>query len=154
MGSAASGSTPLSDERNPHDHQPASRSQVSDTAGRVAAAIGAVAFLPFGAWAMVAPRSFFDAVATFHPYNQHLVQDIGAFQLGLGVVLLIAALRPTTDALGVALVGCGIGAAAHVVSHVIGHDLGGKPATDIPTFTLVAVILLAAGARRLRRHAL
>jgi hypothetical protein len=48
-------------------------------------------FLVFGAWAFADPESFFDEVATFEPYNQHLIQDVGAFQIGLGAVLLIAA---------------------------------------------------------------
>jgi len=122
----------------------------SDALGRVAAAIGACAFVPFGAWAMLAPRSFFEQLAEFHPYNQHFVQDIGAFQLGLGAVLLVVALRPAIDALTAALLGTGVGAAAHAVSHVVGHDLGGKPASDIPMFSVVAVVLLVIGALRLR----
>jgi hypothetical protein len=48
-------------------------------------------FAVVGVWAMVDPRSFFDKLATFQPYNQHLLQDLGAFQVGLGVVLLLAA---------------------------------------------------------------
>jgi hypothetical protein len=39
---------------------------------------------------MVDPRSFFTALAAFEPYNQHFIQDIGAFQIGLGAVLLLA----------------------------------------------------------------
>lgn len=111
----------------------------------IATWIGAVTFLAGGAWAMVAPRSFFDRAATFEPYNQHLLQDIGAFQIGIGVVLALAATRPALTASAVALLGSGVGAAAHVVSHVIGHDLGGRPATDIPSFSLIALLLLAAG---------
>ena len=99
---------------------------------------------------MVAPESFFDTVASFDPYNQHFIQDIGSFQIGLGAVLLLAWLRRGFDALTVALLGTGIGAAAHAVSHIIGRDLGGRPASDIPLFTLIAVVLLAAGAARTR----
>jgi len=128
----------------------AAGSATSDTLARVAAAVGAAAFLPFGAWAMLAPRSFFEQLAEFHPYNQHFVQDIGAFQLGLGVVLLVVAIRPAIDALTSALLGTGVGAAAHAVSHVVGHDLGGKPASDIPMFSVVAAVLLVIGALRLR----
>lgn len=121
----------------------------SDRFARAAAALGALAFLPFGLWAMVAPRSFFEQLAEFHPYNQHFVQDIGAFQLGIGAVLALAVLRPGLDTLTTALVGSGVGAAAHVVSHVIGHDLGGTPSSDIPLFGVVAVVLLVAGGSRL-----
>lgn len=122
----------------------------SNRLGVFAAAAGAIAFLPFGAWAMLGPRSFFDRVATFEPYNQHFIQDIGAFQLGLGGVLLVAAIRPALGGLAIALFGSGIGAAAHVVSHVVGHDLGGKPASDIPLFSVIALMLLAAGVQAVR----
>lgn len=111
----------------------------------VAAALGALAFLPPGVWAMVAPRSFFDRLATFEPYNRHFIQDIGAFQIGIGAVLALAGLRPALGALPVALLGSGVGAAAHLVSHIVGRDLGGRPASDIPTFGLIALVLLAAG---------
>lgn len=126
------------------------RAGASDRLARIAAGIGAFAFLPAGLWAMVDPRSFFEQVAEFDPYNQHFLQDIGAFQLGLGAVLLIVALRSRVDALAAALLGTGVGGAAHAVSHVVGHDLGGKPSTDIPMFTVIGLILLCAGVLRAR----
>jgi uncharacterized membrane protein len=105
-------------------------------------------FVALGAWAMVQPRSFFDTVARFEPYNQHFLQDIGAFQVGLGAVLLLAAWRPRADGLTMALLGVGIGAALHAVSHVVGRDLGGNPTADIPLLVAIAVLtLLAAGLR-------
>jgi hypothetical protein len=106
-----------------------------------------------GLWAMVAPQSFFESVALFEPYNQHFVQDLGALQIGLGAVLLLAGLLPTLDALTVALVGVGVGGALHAVSHVIGIDLGGRPAVDIPVFGGLAVVLLVAGAMSWRERA-
>jgi hypothetical protein len=106
-----------------------------------------VAFVAVGIWAMVDPRGFFDAVATFDPYNPHLLQDIGAFQIGLGAVLLLAAWL--ADGLAAALLGVGVGGLAHTASHVVGRDLGGTPETDIPFFAIASVLLLAAGARAL-----
>lgn len=100
---------------------------------------------------MVAPQSFFARVALFEPYNQHFLQDLGALQVGLGAVLLLAGMIPTLDALTVALVGVGIGGALHAVSHVIGIDLGGRPVYDIPVFGGLALVLLVAGAMRWRR---
>lgn len=47
-------------------------------------------FLAPGIWAFAAPHSFYDQVATFPPYNRHLLHDIGAFQIGIGVALLLA----------------------------------------------------------------
>ena len=107
------------------------------------AIVAGIGYLALGAWAMADPRSFFDAIATFDPYNPHFVQDIGAFQIGLGVVLVLAASR--AEGLAAALLGVGAGTAAHTVSHVIGRDLGGSPQTDIPTFGILAFALLGAG---------
>ena len=116
---------------------------------KVVAVVGGLFFLVFGIWAMADPESFYD-LATFEPYNQHFLQDIGAVQIGLGAVLLLATLQPQLESLTLALLGTGLGGAAHAVSHVIGRDLGGNPSRDIPLFVLVAALLLAAGAWQLR----
>jgi hypothetical protein len=117
---------------------------------RVAAIAGGIGFLAPGVWAMVDPRSFFAALAAFEPYNQHFLQDIGAFQIGLGAVLLLAGAWVRATALTIALLGVGVGAAAHALSHVIGRNLGGTPQSDIPLFSVMAVLLLAAGWARWR----
>ncbi|HEV2108580.1 MAG TPA: hypothetical protein VGR16_09995 [Thermomicrobiales bacterium] len=119
---------------------------------RGVAIAGGIFFVALGVWAMIEPRSFFDTVATFEPYNRHFLQDIGAFQVGLGAVLLLAVVPASLSGLTVALIGVGVGAALHTVSHIAGHDLGGTPETDIPFFALVAVLLLAAGGYRWRRE--
>lgn len=110
-----------------------------------------MAFIAFGLWALIAPRSFFDALATFEPYNRHFLHDIGAFQVGLGAVLLLAAFPRRIDGLAAALLGVGLGGLLHTFAHVLDTDLGGTPATDIPSLGLLAVALLAAGAARMRR---
>src|SRR5687768_4556572 len=120
---------------------------------RVVAVVFGVAFVALGAWAMVDPGSFFATIAAFEPYNQHFLQDIGAFQVGLGAVLLLAGVPARADGLMVALGGVGVGSALHTVSHVIGRDLGGTPESDIPAFALVSVRLLGAGWLRWRREA-
>ena len=112
---------------------------------RVVGVAGAASFVGFGVWAMAFPRLFFERLATFDPYNQHLIQDIGAFQIGLGSVLLLAVVFPGAGALAVALLGTGIGGGAHVISHVVGRDLGGRPEVDIPVFAVLAAVLVAAG---------
>jgi FtsH-binding integral membrane protein len=114
----------------------------------VAILVGAI-LVGSGLWAMVAPATFFEAVATFEPYNRHFIQDLGAFQIGLGAVLWLA-LVPRADALAVALVGVGIGSAAHTISHAVGRDLGGNPVVDIPTWVILTVVLLVAGGLRWR----
>lgn len=108
------------------------------------ATIAGASFLAFGLLAMAAPRSFFTSLAAFPPYNQHFIQDIGAFQIGLGAVLLLAVYR-RHDTLATALLGAGVGSLAHVVSHVMGSDLGGEVARDVSTFSLLTAALLYAG---------
>lgn len=102
----------------------------------------AVFWILTGAWAFLGPKSFYDRLATFPPYNVHFLHDIGAFSIGLGTVLLLASLRWST--LRTALVGVGTGSAVHFVSHVVDYDL--KPSVgDLVTFALAAVIPLVAG---------
>ena len=99
---------------------------------------------------MIAPALFFESIALFEPYNRHFVQDIGAFQIGLGTTLLLAAFL-NDDALAVALLGVGVGAASHVVSHAMGLDAGGDPIIDIPALSILGILLLVTGAVRWRR---
>lgn len=113
-------------------------------------AIGAGSlFLLFGVFAMVSPSAFYDSLARFEPYNAHFIQDIGAFQIGLGAVLLFGALL-TSDALAATTLGVGVGSVAHLVSHIAGLDAGGTPLVDVPFFSLLGAVLLATGWRRLR----
>lgn len=122
----------------------------SDRLAGMVAAVGAFVFLTFGLWAMVAPQSFFESIALFEPYNEHFIQDIGSFQIGLGAVLAMAAFF-TSDALVAGLVGVGIGALAHVISHLLGLDAGGRPALDLPSLAILGAALLIVGVVRWRR---
>lgn len=99
-----------------------------------------------GLWALLAPRAFYDATATFPPYNQHLLHDIGAFLVGLGTALLVG-LR-LTSGLSVALVANAVGAVLHALSHIVDRDLGGR-AQDPVIFTVAAVALTVAAAQSL-----
>jgi len=83
-----------------------------------------------GAWALLAPRSFYDGfpalgrgwISVDGPYNEHLIRDFGALNLALAVVFAMAALtlNPTTirAACGAALV-WGI---PHFLYHVFNTD--------------------------------
>ena len=97
--------------------------------------------LGFGLWALVAPASFYEAIARFPPYNHHFLHDVGAFQIGLGATLLLAVWF--RDALVVALGGYTIGAVAHAAAHVLDRDLGGN-ASDPLSLTILALVALAA----------
>ncbi|MGR6317499.1 PPOX class F420-dependent oxidoreductase [Micromonospora soli] len=111
----------------------------------VAALLGAVAVV-VGVWALTRPQSFSSAVA--FPPHEHFVHDIGAFQLGIGVTLLLALIW--ADALAVALAGYVVGGAAHTVVHVLDTDLGGG-AGQTWVIGLTAALALAALVVRLRQ---
>jgi hypothetical protein len=114
----------------------------------ITAAIG-VLTLAIGGWALLAPRSFYEQIALFDPYNEHFLHDVGAFQIGLGAALLLALWVP--DGLQVALGGYAVGGVAHTVAHAIDADLGGRTA-DVPS--IAALTLLAVAAYALRWRAL
>ena len=88
-----------------------------DRIARIVALVAGLLTLGAGLWAFIGPRSFYDAVATFPPYNRHLIHDIGAFQIGLGATVLLG-LR-WRDTLLVVLTGYAAGAVVHAVSHII-----------------------------------
>lgn len=107
-----------------------------------------VSTLMFGLWALFAPRSFFETVATFEPFNAHLIHDLGAFQIGIGATLLVALL--ISDALMVVLAGSGVGAALHFITHLIDRDLGGR-STDPAMFGIVAAVVVGTACVRFIR---
>ena len=109
----------------------------------VIAGLGAVFFIGPGLWAFFDARGFYDELATFEPYNEHFVHDIGAFMIGIGAAF-VAALWRKGDALLAAFVGGTVGGAFHTAAHFIDHDLGGKD-SDVFVFGVMTV-LMAAGA--------
>jgi hypothetical protein len=106
---------------------------------------GGVFFVAVGVWAFADPSSFYDKVALFPPYNRHLLHDIGAFQIGLGAIVLLSLW--SRDSMAVALIGSGIGSAMHALAHVIDHADGGDIGQTV-FFWILAAVLLAAGAAR------
>jgi hypothetical protein len=116
---------------------------------RWVALVAGLLTLAAGIWAFAAPSSFYRSIATFPPYNRHFVHDLGAFQIGLGVTLLLA-LR-WSDGLQVALAGFATAATVHFAGHVIDHNLGGHTATDLLGLGLLAAATLAAAVARAAR---
>jgi hypothetical protein len=107
----------------------------------VAAVVGAF-YLITGAWAFLVPTNFFSAVATFAPLNVHLLHDIGAFQIGLGLALTVAvALRAPLRVPLIAVLGASV---VHVIAHVEDVHLGGHLTTDLPVLLLICVALAVA----------
>jgi hypothetical protein len=151
------------DDRGYVTHYPASRRSPShpdhtarpESMGRPRIAAWIAAFagivqMGLGAWAFFAPRSFYDTIATFPPYNEHFLHDIGAFQLGIGAALLAALVW--RDVLFVALAGGAVGAVFHWVSHLRDRDLGGSD-KDPWTLGAFALLLLVGVAVRWRSRA-
>jgi hypothetical protein len=113
---------------------------------RVLAGVSGLILIALGLWAFFAPSSFFESVATYPPYNRHLLHDLGAFMLGLGGCLGLALIW--SDAPLVALAGNGVAAFFHFVSHVQDRSLGGKAADPITTGAFAVVLIAAALMRR------
>lgn len=117
---------------------------------RAAAFFGIVVFGGVGLWALVAPHSFYDAIATYPPYNQHLIHDIGAFQVGLAAALLAGLLL--RDALLVALGGVSVGALVHLISHIEDQSLGGRSSDPYTVGGIAVIVLLGAFLRWRELH--
>ena len=102
-------------------------------------AIAGAVTLGIGVWALFATRSFAD-FADFG-YHEHFLHDIGAFQIGLGAMLLIATVW--TDALATVLLAFLIGNTIHVGTHIADTDLGGSATQWLGLAALSAVIAAA-----------
>lgn len=102
--------------------------------------ICAASMLAVGSWALMAPGSFASWIS-FPPYNEHLIHDAGALQIGIGAALLLSLL--SSDALIAALGGFLVGGTLHVFNHTVDRHLGGH-ASD--PWWLAAQVLLAAAA--------
>lgn len=124
---------------------------------RLGLAVLALTQATVGAWALVAPRSFFDGfpaaghawVALLPPYNEHLVRDVGALSLATAALLVAATAWPEDRLVRVALVAFLVQAVPHAVFH--GTHLEGFGTVDAVAQTggfvlpiVVAVGLLAA----------
>lgn len=75
-----------------------------------------------GVWCLAAPRSFADAVN--FPYSEHFIHDLGAFQVGIGITLLLAV--AWSDGLALALAGFLVANTVHAVNHAVDLNLGGR----------------------------
>ncbi|OBJ88655.1 PPOX class F420-dependent oxidoreductase [Mycobacterium asiaticum] len=99
-----------------------------------------------GIWCLVDPASFAETVQ--FPTHQHFLHDLGAFQLGLGVALLLALIW--ADALATALAAMIVANAVHTVNHVLDLPLGGS-AAQAWLLGAMTVLLVAAFVLRLQQ---
>jgi uncharacterized membrane protein len=123
----------------------------SRASGRVARLIAVVVgayYVVVGLWAFAAPDNFYSSVAVFAPYNQHFLHDGGAFQVGLGVALILGAIW--TEALFAATLAVLVGSLLHFVAHLEDRALGGRP-SDFVILGLICVMVGIAAALAPRR---
>jgi hypothetical protein len=86
--------------------------------------LGGLYHLALGLSALAIPRAFYDAIASFPPYNDHFVRDIGSLYLALGAVMLVAARRRSWQAPVLAFTT--LQYAIHTLSHLV-DITGGNP---------------------------
>ena len=94
--------------------------------------------LALGAFMVLAPRTFFDDIATYGAYNDHYIRDIATFYLALGAVLLVAVARTAWQA--PLLVFAIVQYALHVLNHV--WDVGDTNPGWIGPANLVSLALI------------
>jgi hypothetical protein len=117
---------------------------------RIALAVIAAGSLVVGAWALAAPRSFYDDfpgagrvwVAVDGPYNEHLVRDVGGLNLGLAFVAAVALVT------GSVAVARAAGGAALIfgVPHLVYHATHLDPFDRTDQVALLVSLGLAAAA--------
>ena len=126
---------------------------------RIGLLILASASLVVGLWALPFPHSFYDDfplpgrdwVSTLGPYNEHLVRDVGALNLALGVLLVLTAVLLERRLVQVSLVAYLAYAVPYFVFHLTkGHafSLGDNLANAITLGLAVLLpLVLLAGSR-------
>jgi len=97
------------------------------------------------AWMLLAPRSFFAQVGPFGTYNGHYVRDNATWEMALGALALLAAVRPAWRVPVLAL--AAVQGALHAVNHVWDVDAA-RPGSsagvlDAVSLGLLAVVLVA-----------
>jgi PPOX class probable F420-dependent enzyme len=100
-----------------------------------------------GLAALLAPGWFADTAGFAR--HTHFVHDAGAFQLGIGITLLLAAIW--RDTLALALAGLLVANTTHAVNHAVDLDIGGHGSDP---WALATVSLLTAAALAAQLHQL
>jgi len=108
-------------------------------------------YLLFGFWALLAPGSFYYQIAGFVPLNVHFLHDAGAFQIGLGLALVLVVVM--SDALLAVALAVGTASLLHVVAHIVDINRGGQPLRDITALALLTAVLAAVVLARLSGRA-
>jgi hypothetical protein len=114
---------------------------------RVAMVVVGVYYVVFGIWALAEPASFYGQIASFSPFNAHFLHDAGAFQVGLGLALILVVML--SDAILAVALSVGIASLLHVVAHIVDINLGGQPGRDIAALAALTAVLGAVAAARI-----
>lgn len=117
---------------------------------RVIVVVAALSMLATGVWARVDPAGF--SVWTNWPNHVHFLHDAGVFQIGIGLMVLLALWW--RDPIGVVLSGFIFTNTFHALNHMLDLEHGGH-AYDVWLFlalSLFAGVGLAARLRWTRRH--
>src|SRR5918912_4210617 len=119
---------------------------MESTGARARAIVGpliagyAVLHVALGAWQLISPGSFFDAVGPFGSSNSHYTRDVGTFTLALGVAFAIAYRLPAwrPGVVGYAL----FQYAFHAVNHLADIGNADPEALGPIDFALIALTAL------------
>jgi hypothetical protein len=112
--------------------------------------------LVLGVWLTIVPKTFYDHVPTVDwdpPYAEHAFRDFGAASLGLGIVLVAAAIRLDRYLATLALLAYLAFSVPHTVFH-LGHLQHGEPGWSVVLAVGVSLMVVLpltalAGARRM-----
>ncbi len=114
-------------------------SQAAEAAVAILTAMSGLFMTGAGVWALGWPRNF--ANVTDYAFNEHFIHDAGAFQVGIGVGLLLALIW--RDAIATVLACFVVANSIHAVNHVVDLHSGGH---DSDAWLIGAVSVLAAAA--------
>lgn len=118
---------------------------------RIALGYLIVVSVQIGVWAVLAPQSFYDGfpglgrtwVSVDGPYNEHLVRDVGALNLAIAALFIVAWWRVERFlvlAAGVAALAWGV---PHTVYHLANTD--GLDAVDLTTSLSGLILFVVIG---------
>jgi hypothetical protein len=119
---------------------------------RVLLAIMAIGYVGVGAWAALAPRSFYDNfpgggrewVSVDGPFNEHLVRDVGTLNLALAAVAIAALVRPGRYLVQVIAGATLVYAAPHFLYHLFHLDLFDTSDKVLQTSSLAITVIAPA----------
>lgn len=119
---------------------------------RIGLAVLAVSSGVVGVWALAFPREFFDSfpgigigwVTVLPPFNEHLVRDVGALNLGLAVLLAASARSAAPALVAVATASWLTANVPHTIFHVRNLEAFAPPEALAQTLTQLALLALGA----------